>query len=232
MPGTPLFVYGQQLGLIGKAPQDEERYLLDVSGTGASKVNYINLNGAKKRDIVFWEWLVRLEASRTFYELKKNSPQTNSSVLTDQIATSIHKEIVGKPMGFKEILMMLRQIHRDAKRLPWKKWKFVLFYGVDYMLKKILIPAKLTHQLPRWFIYPILKNLVYLQYLVQKVTLGLYGKGYNLFSYNRRVSPLSDEKILSPRHNRSLRTVVLEKRRESQPGSLTEASQDLLAIGL
>ena len=34
LPGTPLYEYGQQLGVVGTGADDEEEYLLKVSGTG------------------------------------------------------------------------------------------------------------------------------------------------------------------------------------------------------
>ena len=69
LPGTPLWEYGEQLGVIGKKDHDVAGYLTRVSDAGCFRRYYINLNGAPMSEICFWEHLVLLEASRTFHKL-------------------------------------------------------------------------------------------------------------------------------------------------------------------
>ena len=83
MPGTPLYEYGRQVGVIGKTIEEEERYLLRVSGAGAEKWNYVNLNGAKIRNLLFWDWLVRLEASRIFRQEQKQFPREKKTFIAN-----------------------------------------------------------------------------------------------------------------------------------------------------
>ena len=70
--GTPLYEYGRQLGLIGQNVDEEEKYLELVSNVGAYKRYYINFNGAPMSEVVFWDMLFFLEATRVFVKLTKN----------------------------------------------------------------------------------------------------------------------------------------------------------------
>lgn len=88
LTGTPLFVYGQQKGVIGVTPDEEERYLLSVSSTGAAKLNYINLNGSKFNDVIWWDYLVRFEALKEFYRLCADTPMRPQAHLQKEVDRS------------------------------------------------------------------------------------------------------------------------------------------------
>ena len=64
--GTPLYEYGKNLKLIGNSVDEEEAYLKMVSNIGAYKRYYINFNGAPMSEVVFWDILVFLEATKTY----------------------------------------------------------------------------------------------------------------------------------------------------------------------
>ena len=72
MVGTPLYDYGKKLGLIGNSLAEEEAYLKLVSNVGAYKRYYINFNGAPMSEVVFWDILVFLEATKVYKKLMKN----------------------------------------------------------------------------------------------------------------------------------------------------------------
>lgn len=226
LPGTPLYVYGQQIGVIGKTPDEEEKFLLSVSGTGASKTNYVNMNGSKLKDVVFWDWLVLLEARRAFYELERKNPHKEVSFLSRAFMGNPikEKEIVGHPTTLGRILTLYREE-------GWRGFKVKMFYMMDQILKRILL-RDIVNRLPRWLVYGFAKNAVYFEFLVQKAILRLFGGDFNLYRYHGRVKPLPDNVIVTERHNRSIRTVVKETSRMLPPKSMTEANQDLLAIGL
>ena len=84
LPGTPLYVYGQQKGVIGTAVDDEEKYLLDVGAVGAEKLNYPNLNGSKFLDVIWWDYLAGFEALKEFYRLEKEHPLPNPKTFLQQ----------------------------------------------------------------------------------------------------------------------------------------------------
>ncbi|MBI3565977.1 MAG: B12-binding domain-containing radical SAM protein [Elusimicrobia bacterium] len=225
LTGTPLYVYGQQLGLIGRSPDEEERYLLSVSGSGANKVNYVNLNGAKLRDVIWWDWLVKLEAEREFRRLSREQPLGEPNFLQKTIIEDKKREVVGRALTVREVLSRL-------KVGSLRGLKHRLFYWVDDFMEHSVVPSPLVSRLPRWLAYPFLRSLVYGQYLLQKAVLKALGRRYNLFEPRVSVAPLGEAAEFNARISRSLRSVVRERVHGQPAPTKTEATQELLAIGL
>ena len=73
--GTPMYEYGKQLGLIGRSADEEEKFLEITSNVGAFKRYYINFNGAPMSEVVFWDILVFLEATKTYKKLMKSKTE-------------------------------------------------------------------------------------------------------------------------------------------------------------
>jgi hypothetical protein len=229
MTGTPLYVYGQQVGLFGKSPDEEEKYLLSVSGTGASKINYINLNGAPLRDVIFWDWLVKLEASRTFFELEKQSPIDRNRFQYKALVRQPYVEVTAarRPLTIYEVVSRLRMGLRTGI-------KSRLFYQFDNFLEKRVVYNRLAHKLPRWLLYGAVKNLVFFAYLGQKIVAKMAGREFNIYQPRPRVAPFAvDSHPAKVEIRTSLRTIV-KQHEASQPRlkSVTEQNQDVLAIGL
>lgn len=224
LTGTPLYVYGQQIGLVGKAADDEEKYLLSVSGSGASKINYVNLNGAPMRDVVWWEWLVKLEAQRTFRELNRRQPLGEPGFLQKTIIEDKKREILGRALTLREVL-------DHIKGLKLRGIKAKMFYGLDEFMDHTIVPSNLASIPPRWMVYPVLRTLVYAQYLAQKMVLRALGKKFNLFESRVAVAPLAESAEFNARISRSLRSVVREHA-NCRPKPPAEQTQELLAIGL
>lgn len=227
MTGTPLYRYGQQVGLFGKSPEEEEEYLLSVSGTGASKINYINLNGTPLKDVIFWDWLVRLEASRTFFESDRASPIDRTKFLYKAIVKNPYVQAVRRPLTIYEVVSKLRMGLRTGLRSR-------LFYAVDNFLERHVIHNRRVHRLPRRLLYGAVKNLVFATFLAQKVVAQTSGRKFNIYRPRPRVKALD----ISAQHGKvelrtSLRTIVKQQEAsQARPKSQTEETQDMLAIGL
>lgn len=55
LPGTPLYEYARQVGLIGRSLEEEERYLIGVSDVNASDVShYLNFTGLPLLQVMTW----------------------------------------------------------------------------------------------------------------------------------------------------------------------------------
>lgn len=150
--GTPLFVYGQQKGVIGSSLEDEEAYLLSVSSTGADKLNYINLNGSKFLDVVWWDYLIRCEALKEFFRLENERPLSKQLTFVQmEIASDgplkagffsrikmFFKEALYSKWVFGTILahpvIVVARIGVSVKFM-WLKYYFK-FHGIEYNLFK------------------------------------------------------------------------------------------------
>lgn len=230
LTGTPLYRYGQQIGLIGKVPEEEERYLLEVSGSGASKVNYVNLNGASLRDVAFWDWLVKLESTRTFLELEAKAPINRDSFFYKAIVKfGTSKErglVVGRPLTIFQVINRLRM------GVP-TGIKGKIFYSIDNFLDNHVVYNEAWHRLPRWALYGFVQNLVYANYLFQKFAAWVMGRRFNLYQPRPQVAALRlEDQPGKVEIGMSLRTIVKGLDAVAGPKGQTEKNQDVLAIGL
>jgi radical SAM superfamily enzyme YgiQ (UPF0313 family) len=227
LPGTPLYVYGQQVGVIGRHPDQEEAFLMSVSGTGASKINYVNLNGGKIKDVIWWDWLVNLEATRTFESLVRSKGIPPSTFVQKTIIEDKKKEIVGRALTLRQVLQAVRSCSLTGVRAK-------LFYFCDWFMEHKVVHNKTVVRLPRWALYPVLRQIVYLNYIVQGVVLSLVGKKFNVWKQWPDV-PLLDRPLAGGTKvniDISLRRIVRTSPQGMSKKSASEAVQDTLAIGL
>ena len=227
LPGTPLYIYGQQVGVIGKQPDEEEACLLSVSGTGADKVNYVNLNGSHIKDVIWWDWLVNLEATRTFYTLVSEKGAPHSGFLQKTIIEDKQREIIGKPLTLRQVLQALKVHSCSGIRAK-------LFYFGDWLMEHMVVHSKIVARLPRWLVYPVLRQLVYVNYVVQGVVLSFFGKKFNLWAKWPRVVPLGPTLTEGKKVNigNSLRRIVRVAPQGIPKKYDPSSVQDTLSIGL
>lgn len=140
VPGTPLYEYAQQVGVIPSDPDGEETYLNFLNTTEAAfKRKYVNVNGAPRAEVLFWDVLAKMEASRTYRKLvREHGPRTH-----------LTSKIVG---GFNQDLLDSNGVNRS--------WRVQLSSSAWATYNPIV------DMLPRRFIYPIVK---YVNWLINGV---------------------------------------------------------------
>lgn len=132
VPGTPLYEYGQNTGVLPTDPDGEEEYFYHLATVqNPSKANYTNVNGASLKEWYFWDILILLEASRTYRDLCKNAPIDSTRFAARTVLDYVK---------YKEYHPSLRELYGN---FYWT----VNIWWID--------------ALPRWFIYPVIKNLNY-----------------------------------------------------------------------
>jgi anaerobic magnesium-protoporphyrin IX monomethyl ester cyclase len=203
LPGTPLYEYGEQLGVIGKNESDATEFLQRVADSGTYRRYYINLNGAPMPEVLFWETLVRLEASRMY---KKHKNKTNS-------------ELTKKFQKAQAI---------DTKNNPRTTLKYTAlkFTIITYIIDKHIVGNKIFDYVPRWILYPVVKYMGYFEYVVQ--SMFSFNNKNNIFVNFRKVPRLDDDSFTmthkepdlkeSKKGSKkySLRSVVSEKREDQE----------------
>ncbi|MFQ5801326.1 MAG: B12-binding domain-containing radical SAM protein [Candidatus Methylomirabilales bacterium] len=69
LPGTPVYEYGKVLGLIGRTPEEEEKYLLHISDTsGGEAGKQLNFTDYPDFIVQYWKRLMWLEVMHNWYE--------------------------------------------------------------------------------------------------------------------------------------------------------------------
>lgn len=211
MPGTPLYEYGQLMGVFGKTPEEEEEYLTYISDKSTDKNNYINLSGSSLKDALFWDYMVLYEAMRTYHKKPLDSIDKNNH--------HIHNTNVPYPHQLKKIEKR-NLIKRALKTVSWKSFKRYATNPCSY-LTKVLTFSKVMTKVPRPMIYPILRNLIYAEYKTQ-VLLGI-----------RKPWKRTLTNAVTIGDSESLREVCARLNKEMMPvpDSMNESNRRLLLLG-
>jgi anaerobic magnesium-protoporphyrin IX monomethyl ester cyclase len=196
-PGTPLYEYGQLTGLIGKSIEEEEQYLRDVSNVSIFKRYYINLTGAPIKDVIFWDWLVKLEASRVYHQNKDTLSPENSNY-----ADISRKNVVWE---------------RQSNPNFGLKYSAIKFTIITQFLDKWVIENPVIDKVPRAILYPLIKYLVYFEFIIQGIIPA--NNKHNIFRKKKvQAVPQVDDSLLKKLNHGSkkrstLRTIVTQMKK-------------------
>jgi len=215
LPGTPLYEYGECVGMIDKLPLGAGDYLERVSNSGMYKRYYINLSGAPVSEVIFWDVLVALEASRTYRQnMKKGGP--------------LNLEVQKKYIEIGEL-----KVSRNPRFAL--KYTALDFTIITWFIDNFLIGNVVVDSLPRFLIYPIIRWLNYGEFLIQR----LFKKNLqnSLFSVSgKKIPRLDNRKVANDTSNkaRSLRGIVksYKDNAEQISESAVLVSRELLKKGL
>jgi len=189
LPGTPLYEYGEVVGVIDKKPKGAGEYLERVTNAGTYKRYYVNLNGAPDSEVLFWEYAVRLEASRVF-RMKRREVEITNPAMAEMITLAREKEL--------------------SNNTRWSlKYTALDFTKISYFIDSFVIGSKLIDSLPRVIVYPIIKWLLNVEFRLQN--LSTRNRNNNLFVYRKKVARLSTEDLALNERSakaRSLRGII------------------------
>ena len=203
--GTPMYEYGKQLGLIGQSVDEEEKFLEQVSDVSYHKRFYIKFNGAPMSEVVFWDMLVFLEATRTYEKLMKGVEE--------------NKELKNKFIRKLEMAGLNPQVRSKQKKIQVmgaaseiKDISFSQYFITNFLKQHIIFNKKIT-KLPRFLVYPIVRYLLYFEYLIQKY---FFKDDHNLHrnanSRNNSDIRIKDHELdptKTTQKDRSLRTIAV-----------------------
>ena len=160
--GTPVYEYGKQLGLIGQSTDDEEKFLEITSNVGAFKRYYINFNGAPMSEVVFWDMLVFLEATKTYEKLMKNKTENEElkkKYINQNKAQALNPHVKAKQNKVRKIEVMgaVQEINVPINQ-----------YFVTNFVKKHIVFNRIIARLPRFLVESIVRYMLYFEFLIQK----------------------------------------------------------------
>jgi len=209
--GTPMYEYGKLHNLIGNTVDDEEKYLELTSNVGAYKRYFINLNGAPMSEVVFWDFLVFLEATRTYRNLMKNKKENQKMIekFEYQIRVKGMNPVVRAKE--KEVRVM------GAAGTKEEKSSVSLQYLITNFLRQYIVFNQTLSFLPRFILEPFVQYLAYFEYQIQKY---IFKDSNNLHTVTNKKSMREKIRIhtsdldpnLTTQKDRSLRSIVKLKK--------------------
>ena len=94
LPGTPVYEYAQLRGWIGRTPEEEEKYLLHISNTGAEEIGeQINFTDYPDFIVQSWKRLMWMEAMHNWYKKHPERQMSLPKTLWKCIASLFVKNI-------------------------------------------------------------------------------------------------------------------------------------------
>ena len=214
IPGTPLYEYCQQIGVIGKSLDEEEDYLIRVSGHKNTHIlNYVNKTNSSVKEVHYWKYLYPYAAKKAYLDLiiKNNKSIKNRlSQIYEQCIKGTFKDLIND-------FNLRKESYKNKKLLQKMKWftltlvNFLLSLGVAFLPKAILFPIIRVYANLRF--YSLEKN--------NKVKKGK--QKHNLFA----IQPVDLTSNLRLTENRiaktnrqidlSLRKIVMDNRKIMKP---------------
>ena len=226
-PGSVLYEYGQLRGIIGTTTDEEEEYLKYVSNRSTTKDNYINMTGMSNRKAIFWNYLVWYEATREYYSKPlENDIEKQENIKIKQEREQKHLNGNKRKSSVKELF---EQLFKDNS--PMQLLKKSLTKPATG-LNGVLCRSRLAAKVPRIILYPIMRNLLYTEYLIKTTFMyikKIVTKDEWLELHFKFLKRKCKTKIVSSESLRKINNRLREKLPE--PKTLTEKNQILLYQG-
>ena len=229
IPGTPLYEYCQQIGVIGKTIQEEEDYMyrtaLQFDNHGV--LNYLNKTDFNRKEIHFWTYLYRYVGKKAFADLvwKKNKTIKDKIIQTYKQCVKLSYDVL--KYDYKRRKKQYEN-KRFIERIKWYfsiSTKFLLSISTPIMPMKILINiAKLMSDFRYNAVkkYKVTNGPQKYNFFVDQVNPDVYNLTFKDKKKNAASRPIE----------RSLRTIVLNNRKKiKQPITTQEKGLELLATG-
>jgi len=252
IPGTPLFEYAQQTGVVGTDIDSEEIFLERLAGAGADRFHFINLNGSSRKDILFWDFLAKMEATKTYYKMEKESPikipmNFLNSTLINECKHKFSQDSILKMtldltryrLSNKEKIKHLEKSedvtnHYKASGIRTHHFKEIrnrIFNLIsNYLETHVVYNTFMAKYVPAFILFPMVKNLVYLEFILQKLAIKLLklNSKFYFFEKSEKISQLDLAELenKNKRSERSLRAVVNSKEKKGA----TMSERNLQAI--
>jgi radical SAM superfamily enzyme YgiQ (UPF0313 family) len=218
IPGTPLYEYCQQIGLIGKTVDEEEDYLIRLSEHKNTHIlNYVNKTSSNINEVHYWKYLFPYAAKKAYVDLIINNNQSIKNRLLQIYEKCIKSELNGLIDGFD----LRKKSFRNKKLLNKIKSLTLIFINFLLSLSALFLPKAV--------LFPIVRVYASLRFnvLIKNHKLKTGKQKHNFFTSQPVDSTnnfrLTENKIVKANRqiNLSLRKVVMENRKKMRP-AITE----------
>ena len=219
IPGTPLYEYSQQVGLIGTSLDEEEEYLIRLNeNTTEPILSYVNKTEFSNKEVNYWRYLYRYAGKKFFVD----SVLKNSKSIKDRLSQIYEKCVMAQ---FHELIVKIkheRTNNKDRKFIP-RILRYISFMANFLLSLSVLV-------LPRSVLFYLIKKYANLKFysLVKKYKSTTDKQRHNLFvkqsfdTSNDLV--ISEDRISKTTReiDRSLRTLVMNNRKQMNPPTTEE----------
>ncbi len=141
IPGTPLYEYCQQVGIIGSTIEEEEKYLIILADEmeGHGILNYLNKTEADRKELFFWPYIYRYIGKKAYVEeIIKNN--TSIIKMLKDIYYQCFKEASNTYIrDLKQRIHKKYPIKQNVKQFGAVTVKFLIAFLTPFMPRKVLL---------------------------------------------------------------------------------------------
>lgn len=207
-PGTPLYEYCTQVGLLQTDIDSEEQYLINMANATTTKWCYVNVNGASPIDVLAWDYLVQWQAAKTFTTLSNDNPP-----LPSEFAIKWGSRDVERTQHSQHRKMTLNGLFSR--------------YGIVSICEK-LYTSRYIRILPRQLAYPTIRFSFFTAVAIYHLIGKLLGREvFMMYKDRPTTTPYSGINDPEKRLKRSLRAKVSSLRMEFKSKSPGRVKQNL-----
>jgi len=116
IPGTPLYEYCQQIGVVGKSLDEEEDYIIRVAEHELDFLNYVNKTDSSIKEVHYWQHLYSYVAKKAYVDLIiKNNKSIKNRLL------QIYERCIRHT--FADLITRCRKNQKTNSNKPLQKMK-------------------------------------------------------------------------------------------------------------
>jgi radical SAM superfamily enzyme YgiQ (UPF0313 family) len=219
IPGTPLYEYCQQIGVIGKTLDEEEDYLIRSSEHKHTQIlNYVNKTDSSIKEVHYWKYLYHYAGKKAYVDLIIK----NNKSIRNRLSQIYEKCIKGILNGLIFDFNLRKKSYKNKQLLHKIKWYTLLL--INFLLSSSAL------FLPKAVLFSIVRVYADLRFHVleknHKVKKGK--QKHNIFVEQLydpvKNSRLTENKITKTNRpiERSLRNIVMENRKQMKPAITDE----------
>jgi len=191
----------------------------------------MNLTGAPYSEVLSWDWILRLEASRIFRQNQKS--QTSLFVINkmkeayEDGTHNVYKE------DRQKVYEESKKTNKETNPRLKLKYSSMKFTVITRFLDSIVGGNPFIDRIPRRILYPLVKYAAFFEFVIQ--TMFQKNREHNLFKGKARSKNIQMGDDIFNKSTRSLETSLrkaVRRNNNEEPMTVTEKNRRLLMRGL
>jgi len=143
IPGTPLYEYCQQIGVIGKSIEEEEDYLVRTSEFSNKDIlTYVNKTDSSIEEVHYWTYLYRYAAKKNYVKEIFKSKNTFITKLKEYYKKCLIASFEKIDIYFEK---KEKNLVNKLRKLNLYFYQFIITIGITFLPKIILFSILKTY---------------------------------------------------------------------------------------
>ena len=213
-PGTPVYEYCQQIGVIGKTLDEEEDYLINLESFSDRVLNYVNMTNVSIKDVHYWTYLYHYAGKKAYVDLIIKSSKSIKNRLLQIYDQCLKATFNDHILRYN---FWTKKSTKNNKLLQKIKYPTFLMADILFSLSILILPKNILFRIIR--VYANIK----FYFLNKNYRLRRDKLKSNLFT-SRTADPTNKFRITEDRIakknrqvERSLRNIDKENRKQMRP---------------